>query len=439
MNTSAFSSVEDEQKAGCRTTLQTHAGLDGGIAVRTEKRRVFLVLILFFLAVQGLVWSADKTASPSGLAFVREFEGGRLYQAGRLDVLALRGTFRQMGRQEGGLQKETLRKFYDAAISERFIGRQGLRIEVLERVAQHKFELYPQRFKEVVYGMAETSGMSQRDLALLNHVWNFAYMSPPAAQCSAIALWGDYAGGGSLTIGRNLDYFGYFKEFAEHLRLVVYNPDDGIPTASFGYAGQVGTNNGINKAGVFLSVNDGSQSGGKMFYPDRTPTGIRNLEMLLDCSSLAGIDAVMQSARMDWAMILCAADADSAVCYEAATFDMRRRSADAAGLLVATNHFVDASWGMSAPPRDSATQTLRRRANLLGLAQQDKGKFDPQKVMALLDIPLDQGGATPAARTVFQMVAAPKELGLWLKVPDYQDWVSIDLGKLFVDRSSGGR
>jgi hypothetical protein len=45
----------------------------------------------------------------SSLKFIKEFEGGKLYKVNNsLLVLSLAGTYKKMGRQEGGLLKDDL-------------------------------------------------------------------------------------------------------------------------------------------------------------------------------------------------------------------------------------------------------------------------------------------------------------------------------------------
>jgi hypothetical protein len=249
-----------------------------------------------------------------------------------------------------------------------------------------------------------------------------------------MAAWGEYTAGGPLVFGRNLDYPAYFKDFAEFLTLVVYNPEDGIPATCFGYAGQVATANGMNRAGLFIELNDGSLSGGSVACTNRVTVSILSLGFLLDCSSMRSLDAAINTTKAHYAFIFNAADKDAAYCYEWPIFDVKRRAADRSGLLVATNHFVDPSWGLAIPTHDSQTRSVQRYKNLLALGDQYKGKFDEKKMMDIFDTPFDKGGVTWPDRTIYQMVAVPQELRLWLKAPGYQDWVLVDLAKLFTGR-----
>jgi hypothetical protein len=395
------------------------------------RRIALLHFVLFCLLASSM--SAQPAGKPdftSGPKLVGEFEGGKLYKTRKFNVLQLRGTFRQMGRQEGALLKEPISRFYDVAIANRMLKERGLPLDTIKAGAQHRFALYPERFKELLRGIAETSGMEADKLMLLSYVWSLALYATPG-HCSAIAAWGDYTAGGPLVFGRNFDYPAYFKDFAEFLTVVVYNPPDAVPTASFGYAGQVSTINAMNQAGLFIEVNDGSLSGGSNSCTNRLAIAISTLGFLMDCRDMKGLDAVLNTTRSHYSYVYNVADSEAAYCYEMPLYDVKRRATDRPGLLVATNHFVDPSWGLAAPTRDVQSRSAQRYKNLLALADRYKGKLDERRMMEVLDIPFDKGGVTWPDRTIFQMVAVPKELRLWLKAPGYQEWVRVDLSELF--------
>jgi len=62
------------------------------------------------------------------------------------------------------------------------------------------FNLYPERFKDIIYGMAETSGLSIEKHIVLNGLELYGSI----AGCSGIAAWGDYTKGGPLVFGRTM-------------------------------------------------------------------------------------------------------------------------------------------------------------------------------------------------------------------------------------------
>ena len=71
--------------------------------------------------------------------------------------------------------------------------------------------------------------------------------------------------------------------------------------------------------------------------------------------------------------------------------------------------------------------TLERRAKLLSLGERHKVEFNIQKMKVVLGITVDKGGATHAGQTTFQMILAPDRLGMYVKIPDFQDWTEFDL------------
>jgi hypothetical protein len=50
--------------------------------------------------------------------------------------------------------------------------------------------------------------------------------------------------------------------------------------------------------------------------------------------------------------------------------------------------------------------------------------------MAIMDVPKDKGGATPQDRNIYQFVAVPMDLKIWVKALTYDDWTEVDLKAL---------
>ncbi len=51
----------------------------------------------------------------------------------------------------------------------------------------------------------------------------------------------------------------------------------------------------------------------------------------------------------------------------------------------------------------------------------------------ILDTPRSEGGAIAIApdATIYQFIAVPAELDLYVQAPGYQDWVLVEYGELF--------
>jgi hypothetical protein len=167
-----------------------------------------------------------------------------------------------MGRQYGYLIKKQLHTLYKRAIEDYFIGQKGLSRETMQQTAMSLFNFYPQRFKDIMYGMAETSGLSIEKHIVLNGLELYGTISG----CSGIAAWSDYTKGGPLIFGRNYDWFDSYKEFAKYLTATVLNADSGIPTAIVTFVGVIYATTGMNAKGIFLELNNGLPSGGALLF-----------------------------------------------------------------------------------------------------------------------------------------------------------------------------
>jgi hypothetical protein len=399
--------------------------------MKMKRTVVTCTLSLFFLFSFTTCFAGDRQGSR--LLQVSFFNGGKLFTAGRLKVVQLNGSYRQMGRQYGWLLRDDLNRLYESAINSRFIVKQGFTHERLQVIAQSIFDVYPQRFKEIIYGMAETSGLGIDKQIVLNAIEWYPKINSFIPRCSGFAVWGDYTGGGPLVFGRNNDDSSFYKEFAEFMVVTVFNPNDSsIPAAIINYAGVMYAPTGINREGIFLELNSGNWTG---YYPDRLSIFVTLFSFLQDFSSLSELDTAFQSTRVNLSSIINAADKASACSYECPTFAVKRRGPDRDGLLAATNHFVDPSWELPPQPDDEGTEwTVTRRNNLLALAEKHKGAFDAEKVQEVLDTTLENGGATYPGGTIYQVVAVPEELKLWLKAPGLFEWQEVDLKRLFAKK-----
>lgn len=393
-----------------------------------KKISLIIITTFLFLIFSSALWAGNSSFDSSHP--VSTFEGGNLYKSGKLNVLDLRGTYRQMGRQYGYFLKDQLNHLYSIAIEKYFIAEKGMTYESIKNTAMSLFNFYPQRFKDIIYGMAETSGLSVEKHIILNGLELYGTISG----CSGIAAWGEYTKGEHLIFGRNYDWFDSYKEFAENLTVSVFNMDSDISCAIVTFAGITYATTGINEKGLFLELNNALPSGGMLSYSNRVPAIINLLAFLCDCSTMEQLDAAFNTTRSNFAFVVNVADNNCAYSYEWPPFDLRRRSGESKGLLVATNHFVNPEWGM-AFMQNTGFRTLERRKNLLSIGHKNKGKINASRMMEVLDIPMNKGGATwppgEKIQTVYQIVAIPGELKLWLKVPGFQDWTFVDLAPLF--------
>ncbi len=399
--------------------------------MKKRGQTILITALCLFMGSYAVAVAETSSASHSGLTFISKFEGGKLYRSGQIRVVELRGNYRQMGRQYGKLLKDDLTILYHDAIEEFYMQKQGFSPERLKTIATSIFNLYPQRYKEIIYGMAETSGLGVDKHILLNALEWFPKINHLSFdRCSGIAAWGAYTSGGPLVFGRNNDDDILFKTFARFMVVAVFNGDDGtIPTALINYIGVIYNATGMNGNGLFTELNAGPWMG---FSLDRVSIFVTLFSFLQDYASLSEIDKAFNAVLPALSTIVNTADKDGACSYESSLSDTRRRGAERNGLLVATNHFVGSTWKISQVRDNVGSLTMKRRANLLKLGEKYKGQFSPATMMTVLDTPIDRGGATVDG-TIYQVIAIPARLTLWIKVPGFQEWTEIELGPLFTN------
>ena len=357
--------------------------------------------------------------------------------AGRVPVLELHGDFRQMGRQYGKLLSQNMQDLYGAAIEGLFLGQKKAPRETLLETGRALFDFYPQRLRELFLGMTETSGLTLEEHVMLNAL----EVHPTVVGCSALAAWGNYTSGGPLVVGRNYDWFGEYHDFARHLAVTVFNPPSSIPTALVTYAGVLYATTGMNREGLFLLLNNGGPSGGLQAHVDRVPTIVMLFSFLLDAGHRKQLGAAFQTTLSDFSFVVCAADPEEACCYEWPPHAIRKRGPDRRGLLAATNTFEDPSWGLAVQDTFNMQPRLRRE-NLLRLAEKYKGAVTAERMMEIMELPMDQGGpAWPEGaqwQTVYQVISVPAERTLWVRVPRWQEWEPVELEGLFRGRADPG-
>ena len=380
------------------------------------------ILLFLFVITFGCSGGTDSTQKA-----VLSFEGGFLYKAEKIHVAQLNGDYKEMGRQYGYLLKSQIENYYQTAINDHPPWGGNWSREDAEGFARGNYKNYPDRAKEIFNGMSETSGLSIDQLILIDQYTELFVVSQLFG-CSGLAAWGGYTLDGSVVLGKNEDMPEFFKEFNESLVVVIYNPDDGSHSvASVCNAGQVKVMNAISDAGLvnvtyqapFIEPLDMSMT--------RIPLFINHLMFLLDSDSLSELESALLGYLPPNPINGTAADTKSAFSYEVSPSRCVVRQSDQDGLTAETNHYEDPSWDS---PGDDTKDSEERRNNLLALAESYKGTIDAEVMMEIFDIPKSQGGAT-VHDTTYQVVVVPSQLKIWVKVPDYQDWVGVDLNPLF--------
>jgi hypothetical protein len=368
------------------------------------------------------------------------FYQGKLYKTGKINIVVLEGSYEEMGRQYGALLKDELNANYQG-IMEGLKKLTGITAKDLQKEGNEIYATYPEKYKKIVNGLAITSGLGleKARFLLAQEGYVFAGLLSIAkdvnisgsTQCSGIAAWGAYTSDGSMLFGRNYD-LGPVNH--EHMTLTVYNPSDGsIPTANFTYTGSIYITSGMNREGLMLELNNGSASDNSDFSNIRQFALISLFAGLEQSRNNEELTTYLNTTLPDLSYIINAADKESAYSFEWSTSKVRRREPDKNGLMVATNIFFDPAWGKQKyNVSNDMDFIVKRRDNLIALADKYKGNITPAKMMEIMATPLEEGGSFRAPNfTSYQYVAQPSTLKMWLRVPEYQDWTEVNLALFF--------
>lgn len=363
------------------------------------------------------------------------FEKGSRFKLGRLSVIDLCGTWREMGRQYGALMSSELADIYAKAIKGKLLTLAS-DPQLIKAQSEKFFANFPFNFKEVIVGISETSGLSLEEVKLVNALEVLAAAAITPMQCSGIAVWGDYAEN-TVVYGRNYDYLPWFRELDDDIVLACFHPADGsLSVAALSYAGEIYLTTAMNEKGLFLELNNGMPSGGALWYDSRVPAVSELFLFMLQSSTLNELESFFQTTKSNFAYIVGAADGQTARCYEWPVFEVKRRESHSRpGLTVLTNHFTEFSWGLPRPDDKTFWMTRTRRQNLLTLAKHFKGTINEKIMMDIMDTKLEDLGAT-TENTLYQTVAVPERYELWFKIPGAQDWTKVDMRPLLRPREN---
>ena len=396
------------------------------ISLKIRRRAVLCALAVFIVSVLCCCAASASSFEKSGDR-QRKFEAGVRITRGVVNIVDLRGTWREMGRQYGALMAPELKHIYEAAIIGEVAHRRPENMQLMRATADAYYANAPYRYRELIAGMAETSGLKAAELTLVNSVEMVSGLS----QCAGLAAWGAYAAG-PLVYGRNYDYFpSWFQKLAKDIVIAVYHPGDGsLAALTVGYAGEMYAVNGLNEKGIFLELNNGTPSGGSLHFTNRTHVTQSLFALLFEAPDLKYVDSFFHTTNSSGAFIIGVADAERAHAYEWPTFGVADSSAAGDGLMVITNHFADKSWGLAEPGDQKSWLSLSRKRNLTALAEKHKGRLNAKTMMSILDTPYDSGGATMAGATMYQLVTVPKTRELWIKITNAQNWTEVDAAAL---------
>ena len=149
---------------------------------------------------------------------------GQRYHYGKITLLNLHGTYCNMGHEYGYLEKHNLQKFYQQ-LHYLLVVQKKYDYKTLLVLANKVYQHYPERYKNLLKGMSQTSGLSLQQHIFLNAFEYVLYCKRfKQPGCAAIAVWDHYTKNSKLLFGRNYDYFSGYPQFKRLLTVAVFHP-----------------------------------------------------------------------------------------------------------------------------------------------------------------------------------------------------------------------
>ncbi len=408
---------------------------------------LFVVAGVFLFLSSGCYAAQEALPKP-----IKESGPGKLYKLDGVKMVVLSGTFREMGRQYGALLGEEISRLYETAVKEAFVKKGMFTQEELDAFAENTFKTMPMRQKELVRGMAETSGLSRQKVILAGDMVMVQILARKkfggnVTSCSSAAAWGKYTVDGKVLTARNYDFPDLFRILAkDYALIVVYKPTDGSNAmAGLGLTGSISFVDAFTGKGIYVEVNNAVDSAGFVLFNSRTQAMSQLMNMLFDADDTAELYNLASGTRFSYSFIMMAADASSASYYEVAHWDLRRREAKDTTAIAAANQFDDPAWGILSLPSPAVWYSSLRENTMLNFAKSAPAKgADEKYMMSVLDIPLfnkdgsfNKGAAVLEKLpnddevTVWQVITRPADMKMWVRIPTLTGWVAIDLKEIF--------
>ena len=203
-------------------------------------------------------------------------------------VLHLKGTPYEMGYQQGTLLRDDIREnvryLFDVKGKELKVELGGIKLldpkRVIAGIVAQQKKYVPGRFFEEMKGIADGSGVDEKDIIVANFI-------PELFHCSGFALSGKATKNGTLYHGRILDY-GCDWKLQEHAVLTVAEPVGKIPFVNVTYAGFIGSVTGMNAERISI----GEMGGKGLGHWDGVPMAFLMRMALEEAMTLAEAIAV---------------------------------------------------------------------------------------------------------------------------------------------------
>lgn len=396
-----------------------------------------LPLLLLLFVISSCVSSKDKNnifISTNNLSTpINTFENAKLYLSSgdggeHFKIAVLKGGWHEMGGQYGYLFHDLIKEFYEGVVSD-----SGMTYSYLKTKSEMFYDNCSHDEKELISGLAETSGLSLEQQKILYSITEIIHYSPYMDGCSQISAWGAYTGGHPLVIGRNYDLLYPFTKYQKYVCVVVYCPTGSTNSAASVNFIATPPRTFFNSSGIYIASNTGVFSDPAYINKRMEQFSSAMFSVVFDCSTITNVNAILlKPANLPYrAFIHNVADANECRVYELFPNGSKVRTGN--GFVVASNHFIIPEWtGLQyvfAGPISAFT--MERFNNMNNLVEQYKGSIDAQQMMRIFERTLSEGGPTFDPGTIFQVVTVPSAKIMWIKAPGYSMWEKIDFNLFF--------
>jgi isopenicillin-N N-acyltransferase-like protein len=302
-----------------------------------------------------------------------------------LPLVELSGTPREQGLQHGRALKRRIEANREVYF-DRFKREVGVsRKQALEFAAEWEKTMRKNcpDFLEGVEGIAEGSGLPQREIVAINVRYEILYYKTMAelagGGCTAFAAMPSMCEGSTVLHGQNWDWVPDVRGAVVRVR-----EPTGHGYLGFTEAGIFGAKIGLNSAGIGLTVN-GLMTTDDDWRRDTVPFHARCRDALLSKSLDEAVKRVTSTPPACSANFLLSSAAGDAVDVEIAPEDANLIK-PSGGLITHANHFRDPEdLGVEEPPSEYHASSVFREARLRELLEQQHPLTDSKAIAALKD------------------------------------------------------
>jgi hypothetical protein len=348
-----------------------------------------------------------------------------------VNLVTFSGSFREMGKQYGNYFKDIFPDIL-GLLFKFFCGDHSLDKALLEKESESLYQRFPKKYQEFIVEAAQAASISLADMKVLNAMETFIGLIKKnhLGNCSFVGVSSRRSKLRRVIIGRNYDYPKPFDLCVKYLSVVVLKETNKIPVAVITIPGQIYCPTGINAEGVFCSLNNGMESGGKEVNQESVSLLTSLLDGLQTHNSAKDFSRYLDNITTDFSLIINSADKESIYSNEfSSVYGVKSYVNKSDDVFISTNFFKHSDWQLPMVDDKRTGYSVTRYNNL---SQSTKGDscFDIDDIKELLDYrirDLEKPGAT-WKNTIYQVVCDPEMLVLYIKRPHIKNiWQRIDL------------